>query len=241
MGKDKLKRFQEIDGYNHVFQPGFKEVFQKEFRLKGKWSSEYFKNDNPIVLELGCGKGEYTVGLAERNPEVNYIGVDIKGARLWRGAKTAHEKGIKNIAFIRITIDIIDSFFAENEISEIWLTFSDPQPKRVKKRLSSSNFLGKYKNFLKEGGIIHIKTDNQLLFEYSYALANENKFFITFMSRDVYNEEKLPEPVTGIQTFYEKQFLDKGNKIHYLEYKIHYEHPFIEPEEFNNTEAIKYK
>jgi tRNA (guanine-N7-)-methyltransferase len=241
VGKDKLKRFREIDGYNHVFQPGFKEVYQKDFRLKGKWRSEYFNNSNPIVLELGCGRGEYTVGLAERNPEVNFIGIDIKGARLWRGAKTAHEKNMKNVAFVRSTIDIIDSFFAEEEINEIWLTFSDPQPKRVKKRLSSTKFLNKYKNFLKSDGIIHIKTDSRLLFEYSYALANENNFFITFMSRDVYNEEKLPEPVAGIQTFYEKQFLDKGCKIHYLEYKIHNKHPFIEPEEFNNTEAIKYK
>ncbi len=242
MGKGKLKRFQENEGFNHVFQPGFKEIYQKDYQLKGKWGSEFFQNNNPIAVELGCGKGEYTVGLAERNPEKNFIGVDIKGARLWRGAKTAYEKEMKNVAFVRCTIDLIDSVFAQNEVSEIWLTFSDPQPKRIKKRLSSSNFLNKYKNFLKNEGTIHIKTDSRLLFEYSYALAKENNFFITFMSRDVYEEKTLlPEPVTGIQTFYENQFLEKGSKIHFLEYKIHGKYPFIEPEKFNETEAIKYK
>ena len=123
MGKGKLKRFKENERFNHVFQPGFKEIYQKDYRLKGKWANEYFKNSNPIVVELGCGKGEYTVGLAQRNPAMNYIGVDIKGARLWRGAKTAHEKGMQNVAFVRCTIDLIDSIFAENEVSEIWLTF----------------------------------------------------------------------------------------------------------------------
>lgn len=241
MGKGKLKRFRENEEFNHVFQPGFKEIYQKDYRLKGKWGDEYFQNTNPIVIELGCGKGEYTVGLAERNPGINYIGIDVKGARLWRGAKTAYEKKMKNVAFVRCPIELIESIFAEDEISEIWLTFSDPQPKRIKKRLSSSNFLNKYKNFLKNKGTVHIKTDSKLLFEYSYALAKKNNFFITFMCRDVYHEKKLPEPVTGIKTFYENQFLGKGNKIHYLEYKIHETHPFIEPDEFNETEAIKYK
>lgn len=241
MGKDKLKRFRENEGFKHVFQPGFKEIYQKDYKLKGKWARDIFKNTNPIIVELGCGKGEYTVGLAQRNPEVNYIGVDIKGARLWRGAKIADEKKMQNIAFVRCTIDLIDSVFAKNEISEIWLTFSDPQPKRIKKRLSSANFLNKYKNFLIKEGTIHIKTDSQLLFEYSYALAKANEFFINFMSKDVYHEKKLPEPVTGIQTFYENQFLEKGAKIHYLEYKINERFPFIEPEEFNEIEAIKFK
>ena len=241
MGKGKLKRFQENESFSHVFQPGFKEVYQTDYRLKGKWGSEFFKNSNPVIVELGCGKGEYTVGMAERNPDINYIGVDIKGARLWRGAKIAHEKGMKNVAFVRSTIELIESVFDKDEISEIWLTFSDPQPKRIKKRLSSSNFLNKYKSFLQKNGTIHIKTDNRLLFEYSNALAVKNNFLITFISRDVYNDEHLPEPVKGIQTFYESQFLDKGNKIHYLEYKINDDYPFIEPEEFNKTEAIKYK
>jgi tRNA (guanine-N7-)-methyltransferase len=181
VGKGKLKRFQEMENFDNVFQPEFKEVYQKDYRLKGKWAIGYFKNTNPIIIELGCGKGEYTTGLAEKYPNCNFIGIDIKGARMWRGAKTAFKKKLKNVAFVRTRIDFIESFFGKNEINEVWLTFSDPQPKKVKKRLSSSAFINKYRKFLKENGLIHIKTDSSLLFEYSLALAEENKFFITFI------------------------------------------------------------
>jgi tRNA (guanine-N7-)-methyltransferase len=241
VGKGKLKRFQEMKTFNHVFQPGFTEVYQKDYKIKGKWAAEFFKNNNPIILELGCGKGEYTTGLAQRNPNCNYIGVDIKGARMWLGAKIAFEKQLNNVAFVRTRVDLIESFFGESEISEIWLTFSDPQPKKVKKRLSSSNFLSKYKKFLKKDGLIHIKTDSKLLFEYSLALAEKNKFFITFISRNVYNDENLPESVSAIQTFYEKQFLEEGKKIHYLQYKLNNKSHITEPEEFIQNEALKYK
>lgn len=232
MGKDKLQRFKEMEGFKNVLQPGFNEVYQNEYRLKGKWSSQYFKNTNPIVLELGCGKGEYAVGLAERFPETNFIGIDIKGARMWRGAKSALEKGLNNVAFIRSSIDLIESIFDKDEISEIWLTFSDPQPKKPKKRLSSSLFLNRYQKFLKPDGIIHLKTDSNLLFEYSNALAEQNNFFITFRSRDVYNENHLPEAVIGIQTFYEKQFLKSGKNIHYLEFRLNNKSLVIEPQDF---------
>lgn len=236
MGKDKLLRFKEMKEFKNVFQPGFREVYQNEYKLKGKWAAEYFKNTNPIVLELGCGKGEYTVGLAQRNPNVNFIGIDIKGARIWRGAKTALEKDLKNAAFVRSSIDLVPSIFGKNEIDEIWLTFSDPQPKKPRKRLSSSLFLNRYLNFLKPNGIIHLKTDSKLLFEYTNALAEENKFFINFISRDIYADNQLPEPVAGIQTFYEKQFLGEGKKIHYLEFKVTGNKEIAEPKEFEEPE-----
>ena len=240
MGKGKLLRFSEMKTFNHVLQPGFNEVFDKDYHLKGKWACDFFRNNNPVVLELGCGKGEYTTGLAEQNPQINYIGIDIKGARIWRGAKTALEKNLKNVAFIRTGIDHILSFFGKNEINEIWLTFSDPQPKKPKKRLSSSMFLNRYASFLKPGAIIHIKTDNRLLYEYSLALANANQFKIIYASKNVYSEN-LPVAVTQIQTFYEKQFLDEGKSIHYLEYSLPENVRFIEPEEFNKVESLKYR
>ncbi len=231
MGKGKLKRFQENDTFTNVFQPNFNELFNTNYSMKGKWRSEYFKNNNPLSLELGCGKGEYTVALAQQNKDINYIGIDIKGARLWRGAKTAYEHGMKNVAFIRASIDLIPSIFDKDEVNEIWLTFSDPQPKKIKKRLSSSNFLNKYRKFIKQNGIIHIKTDNKMLYEYSYALALENNFKIIHNSDNVYNDKNLPPEITSIQTFYEKQFLEKGSNIHYLEYKINNAIEIVEPKE----------
>jgi tRNA (guanine-N7-)-methyltransferase len=240
VGKGKLLKFSEMKSFSHVLQPGFNQIFDKDFYLKGKWSQSFFGNDNPIVLELGCGKGEYTTGLAEQNPFINYIGVDIKGARIWRGAKTAKDKGLKNVAFIRTSIDHISSFFAEHEISEIWLTFSDPQPKKPKKRLSSSVFLNRYKNFLKHGSIIHLKTDNALLYEYSLALARVNHFKINYSSSNVY-EDDMPLVVKQIQTFYEKQFLAEGKNIHYLEFIFPHIEKVVEPEEFNKVESLKFK
>ncbi len=231
MGKDKLKRFKENETFGNVFQPKFDEVFRTEYFMKGKWRTEYFKNNNPLVLELGCGKGEYTVSLAQKNKDVNYIGIDIKGARLWRGAKTAVEQNLRNVAFVRSSIELIESVFDADEVDEIWLTFSDPQPKKPKKRLSSANFLNKYKNFIKQNGKIRVKTDNQMLYEYSCAVAELNNFNIIRSSADVYNDDNLPVEVTDIQTFYEKRFLAEGSKIHYLEYEINNDIEIVEAEE----------
>lgn len=241
MGKGKLLRFSEMKGFENVFQPGFNEVFQKDFYLKGRWNQSHFKNSNPLILELGCGKGEYTTGLALENKDFNYVGIDIKGARIWRGAKTALENGLENVVFIRTGIEHIVSFFDYNEISEIWLTFSDPQPKKPKKRLSSSVFLNKYAGFLKPDASIHVKTDNQLLFEYTLALAETNQLIIKHLSRNVYSDENLPAVVRNIQTFYEKQFLAEGKAIYYLEFLLPANSIFIEPEEFNKHESLKYK
>ncbi len=231
MGKDKLKRFKENETFGNVFQPKFDEVFRTEYFMKGKWRTEYFKNNNPLVLELGCGKGEYTVALAQKNKDVNYIGIDIKGARLWRGAKTAVEQNLRNVAFVRSSIELIESVFDADEVDEIWLTFSDPQPKKPKKRLSSANFLNKYKNFIKQNGKIRVKTDNQMLYEYSCAVAELNNFNIIRSSADVYNDDNIPVEVTDIQTFYEKRFLAEGSKIHYLEYEINNDIEIVEAEE----------
>jgi tRNA (guanine-N7-)-methyltransferase len=238
VAKNKLKNFRQLKSYDHVFQPEFKEIFQDDFFMKGKWAETFFKNNNPIVLELGCGKGEYTTGLAEQNPDINYIGIDIKGARMWKGAKTSLEKGLKNVAFIRSSIEPIQSFFGENEISEIWLTFSDPQPYKPKKRLSSSLFFNKYMSFVKPGAIIHLKTDSLLLFEYTYSLVKENEFIITNKSNDIYNEEDIPNAVKNIQTFYEKKFISLGKKIKYLEFIINKKSAIIEPSEFIKTDVL---
>ncbi|MFN8255324.1 MAG: tRNA (guanosine(46)-N7)-methyltransferase TrmB [Bacteroidales bacterium] len=236
MGKNKLRNFNLMKSYEHVFQPAFMDIFQKDFYLKGKWANDYFHNQNPVILELGCGKGEYTTGLAERNPGKNYIGIDIKGARISKGAKITLEKSLGNVAFIRSAIEPIGSFFAENEIDEIWLTFSDPQLNKPKKRLTSSVFLNKYLNFLKPNGIVHLKTDNRILFEYTLALANDNNFIINIQSTDIYSDLNLPEEVTGIQTFYEKKFMVSGQKINYLQFTVSQKKQIIEPED-----ALKFR
>jgi len=232
--KNKLKKFKEMTGFDNLYQPEFSEVLNKKFHLYGKWKESVFNNTNPIVLELGCGKGEYSVGLAERYPEKNFIGIDIKGARIFRGAKTALQKNLKNVAFIRTRVDFVQSFFAKNEVNEIWFTFPDPQAKRIRKRLSSSLFLNRYTDFLVDNALIHLKTDNKLFYEYTKALAIENKFKINYASDNVYDDNNLPEEVINIQTFYENQFLAKNNKINYLEFNLNNILPFNEPKEFND-------
>jgi len=238
VGKNKLKSFKEISNFNHVLQPKFLDVYNKDYYLKGNWSQNFFKNENPIVLELGCGKGEYTTGLAELNPHINYIGIDIKGARICKGAKTALEKNLKNVAFIRTSIEPIQSFFSENEISEIWLTFSDPQPNKPKKRLSSSLFLNKYNSFLQDGGIIHLKTDSRILFEYTFALVKENNLIINHKSTNVYSDDYLPDVVKNIQTFYEKKFIVMGKSINYLEFELNKNNLINEPQEQTEKETF---
>ena len=220
MGKYKLQRFAEVAEFGNVIQPDYKDVIVS-FDLKGIWAKEYFKNDNPIVLEVACGKGEYAVNLAKRNPDINYIGIDYKGARIWRGAKTAFENGYKNVAFLRIQIDWIEHCFAKDEISEIWTTFPDPHPRnsRSRRRLTSPNFLNKFNNILKADGIIHLKTDNEGLFDYTLDVIKESGHKLLEHTRDVYRSE-LENEVTSIQTFYEKIFLSQGMPIYYLKFKL---------------------
>ena len=207
--------------FDNVFQPSFEQVFQKDFKLKGQWASRYFRNENPIILELGCGKGEYTIGLAEHFPDINFIGIDIKGARIWTGAKKAYLEKIPNVAFIRNRIEFVNSFFSPAEVDEIWLTFPDPQLKkrRNKKRLTAARFLNLYRGFLKDRGIIHLKTDNPILYEYTLELARLNKLSIEFATNNLYGSE-YPELVHGIKTFYEKPFIEQGLKIHYLQFRL---------------------
>jgi len=220
VGKKKLKRWFEMEDFEHVVQPGFEEVYKKDYYLKGKWANEFFGNRNPVILELGCGKGEYTVALARKNPQKSFIGVDIKGARMWRGAKDAMKEQLKNVAFLRTRIELINSFFGTDEISEIWLTFPDPQLKkrRNKKRLTSPRFLNSYNQFLKPGGIIHLKTDNDVLFHYTLDLIKKNQLKIVRSSEDLYNEDDITNYL-AIKTHYEKQFLSQGRKIYYLSFK----------------------
>lgn len=221
MGKKKLARFRELSTFDRVIQPPFEEVFRSDYRLKGKWGKEFFNNSSPLVLELGCGKGEYTVGLARKNPQINYMGLDIKGARIWTGARTAYDEGLENVAFLRTRIDFINSFFARDEVDELWITFPDPQEKlrRRKKRLSGALFLNKYRMFLSDGGLVHLKTDNRSLYEDTLALVTHNRLPVERMSEDIYREGWTDETVF-IQTYYEKQFLSKGTPINYLSFHL---------------------
>tara|TARA_B100000963_G_scaffold358699_1_gene383976 strand:+ start:1122 stop:1793 length:672 start_codon:yes stop_codon:yes gene_type:complete len=223
MGKDKLKKFSELNTFTNVLQPSLNEI-QPAHKIKGKWNLE-FKNDNPIVLELGCGKGEYTIGLAKRNPDTNFIGVDIKGARIWKGAKTMNDQEIENVRFLRTKIDFIEYFFSKDEVSEIWLTFSDPQPKRPRKRLTSPLFIERYKKFLCPNGTIHLKTDSNLLYNYTLDEIKENNYTIIEKSTNIYNElipratKKLQETLS-IQTFYESLWLKENKTIKYIAFVI---------------------
>jgi len=230
VGKKKLQRFAEMETFNHVVQAQFDEVFNKDYELKGKWKKEFFGNDNPIVLELGCGKGEYTVGLAKQNQDRNFIGIDIKGARMWRGASTAKEEKILNVGFIRTRIDLINSFFSDGEIQEIWVTFPDPQPKKHYKRLTSTRFLGYYQKILKENGFVNLKTDNADLYAYTRALVKLNKLEIEVDTDNLYNSGLVDEKL-AIKTFYEQQFLEQGKPIHYIKFKLDKGINLEEPEE----------
>jgi tRNA (guanine-N7-)-methyltransferase len=216
MTKRKLQRFAENDTFSNVFQPRFKYPF-KDFEIKGKWNRQYFKNDNPIVLELGCGRGEYTTQLSETYPQKNFIGIDIKGARLWRGAKTATENKMPNVCFIRSQIQLLSYFFDADEVSEIWLTFPDPQPQmsRAKKRLTNPRFLEMYRNILISEGIIHLKTDNKPFYEYTMETAAANNFIFSSGTENLYASE-LKDIVPNIQTKYETVFLGQGASICYL-------------------------
>lgn len=254
MGHDKLRKFAENETFTCLLQPDASLILDKsgdpseglrlnDHPIKGRWNGEMFHNDHPIVLELGCGKGEYTIDLSRRFPECNYIGVDIKGARLWRGAKTATEQALPNVAFLRTRIEFIEAFFGPGEVSSIWLTFSDPQLKSENSRLTSPLFLERYRKFLKPGGVIHLKTDSRFLHEYSKAVALENGLTILASTTDLYNSggEFPPETAANlgtelfeVQTFYERMFLSQGYKITYLAFTIDHEGPYRHPSDFDS-------
>lgn len=220
--KNKLKRFNENDTFANVIQPSREELTESNFKLKGKWRKDFFKNDRPIVLELGCGKGEYSINLAQKYPLKNFIGVDIKGARFWRGAKTALEENLANVGFLRTQIELIDHCFAENEVDEIWITFPDPQIKykRTKHRLTNASFLEKYDSILHQDGVIHLKTDSEFMHGYTLGLLQGSGATIEYAHHDVYGSEGSPEEVTSIQTFYESGYLEEGKKITYVRFKL---------------------
>ena len=220
--KNKLKRFIENESFDNVIQPSRDDLIKFNFVFRGKWKKKVFKNSNPIVLELGCGKGEYTVNLAKLNPNKNYVGIDIKGARFWRGAKTANEEKLENVIFLRTQIELLDFIFEKNEIDEIWLTFPDPQIKfqRRKHRLTNTKFLSIYKNILNDSGIIHLKTDSEFLHGYTLGKLEEMSINPIVSNHDIYKNSNAPVEAIQIQTHYEKIYLNEGKKITYLNFKF---------------------
>ena len=254
MSKGKLAKFADMASYPHVFEYPFSVVEDVPFEMRGHWREQFFKNDNPVVLELGCGRGEYAVGLARRYPDRNFIGVDIKGARMWSGATEALQEGLTNVAFLRTNIEIIDRFFAPGEVQEIWLTFSDPQMKKATKRLTSTYFLQRYRHFLVDGGLVHLKTDSNFLFTYTKYVTEVNHLPVEMCTEDLYNDElrmtsdecNSPSPLEGssdssfvirhssfdlsIRTYYEQQWISRGLTIKYLRFRLPAEGELVEPE-----------
>lgn len=227
MAKNKLAKFADMATYDNVFQYTFETLKQGGFPLKGSWST-FFENEHPIVLELGCGKGEYTVGLAHRFPEKNFIGIDIKGARMWKGATEAKRDHLSNVAFLRTRIELISHFFAANEVSEIWITFPDPQMRKVNKRLTSIRFMKEYSHILKDNGIIHLKTDSHFLYHYTRAMIQANNLAVLFDSDDLYNSG-LQDHILEIQTFYEQQWRERGLSIKFIQFVCPKEREWTEP------------
>lgn len=220
MAKHKLARFAENETFTNLFQHTSYDRVNPEFPLRGNWRKEYFHNENPIVLELGCGKGDYTLALARRNPNVNYIGIDRKGARLWRGCKDALEEKLANVAFLRITIDNIGQYFAEDEVDEIWVTFPDPQIQHERRRLVSPRFVGYYRQVMKSGGgTLNLKTDSRELYQYVLEVSPEQGWQILENVENVY-EEECAEVLKNVQTFYEKMWLSEGRTISYLKLRV---------------------
>ncbi len=229
MGKNKLKKFSEMERIDFVFQYPWAVLRQEGFPLRGRWREEVFHNDRPIILELGCGKGEYTVGLATARPDANYIGVDIKGARMWTGATDAQRRGLKNVAFLRTDIELLPSFFAPGEVNEIWITFPDPQMKKVRKRLTSTRFLDLYRQVLKDGGIINLKTDSPFLYTYTSIMADENRLPVEVRTDNLY-ASAAADDILKIRTYYEQQWLDRGLTIKYIRFALPAEGAMTEPE-----------
>jgi tRNA (guanine-N7-)-methyltransferase len=229
VGKNKLRKFEDMNTYSNVFQYPFAVLQEKGFEMKGKWNELFFENKQPIVIELGCGKGEYTVGLAKIFPEKNFIGIDIKGARIWSGATQAIQENIKNAAFIRTHIELIDHFFAIGEVSEIWLTFPDPQMSKINKRMTSTRFMKLYSRILKKNGEIHLKTDSNFMFTYTCEMVKVNHFPITVKTNNLY-ESGLANEILSIRTFYEQQWLDRGIPIKYISFAFEPRESYVEPD-----------
>jgi tRNA (guanine-N7-)-methyltransferase len=229
VGKNKLKKFNDMENFSHVFQLSFNDLRTgASFPMKGKWNEQFFKNDNPIVLELGCGKGEYTVGLANLFPQKNFIGIDIKGARMWTGAKQSADAGMTNVAFLRTKIEMLYHFFDRDEVSEIWITFPDPQMKKTSKRMTATNFMAQYQQFVKNGGLIHLKTDSQFMFTYTCEMVKANAYQVDFVTEDLYHSA-IVDNILGIKTYYEQQWLARGLNIKYLKFILTPREQFIEP------------
>ncbi len=226
MAKNKLRRFADMKTMSCVFEPDYDTAKTNNFVMKGNWHSDYFKNDNQLILELGCGKGEYAVGLGKKYPNKNYIGMDVKGARVWEGANQVREEGLTNVAFVRARIDFVTAYFAKNEVDEIWLTFSDPQPNKPNKRLSSKIFIDRYKQFLKPGGMIHLKTDSDILFESTLEQIEEHGYKTLEKTWDLYGEmienlDNETQEILAIRTHYEAIFSAKGFTIKYCKFTVH--------------------
>ena len=233
MSKGKLQKFADMETYNNVFQFPYSVMEQTSFEMKGKWCTEYFKNNHPIVLELGCGKGEYTVELAKLYPEINFIGIDIKGSRMWTGATQAIREELKNVAFLRTNIEIIDRFFGNNEVEELWLTFSDPQMKHPRKRLTSTYFMNRYRKFLVDGGVIHLKTDSNFLFTYTDCMVSHNHLPLLFKTEDLYHTEigdTDTRQILSIKTYYESQWMERGIPIKYMKFRLPHTGELSEPD-----------
>ena len=236
MGKGKLAKFADMAQNPLVVECPFWKLQQEGLALKGHWHEDFFHNDHPIVLELGCGRGEYTVGLARRFPDTNFIGVDIKGARMWTGATQAVKEGLKNVAFLRTNIEIIDRFFAPDEVTEIWLTFSDPQMKNPRKRLTSTYFMNRYRHFLIDRGFIHLKTDSNFLFTYTTYMVEKNHLPLVLRTNDLYSENSENSEnseyseAASIQTYYEQMWIDRGLNIKYMKFHLPHEGELVEPD-----------
>ena len=232
MSKGKLAKFADMETYANVFQYPYPVVSDVPFAMRGHWHEQYFKNENPITLELGCGKGEYTVGLARQYPDRNFIGVDIKGARMWTGATQALQENLNNVAFLRTNIEIIDRFFAPNEVQELWLTFSDPQMKNPRKRLTSTFFLERYRHFLSDRGAVNVKTDSNFLYTYTRIMAEHNRLPISEQTDDLYHPSTPtpPSPLTTLQTYYEQMWLERGISIKYIRFLLPHEVSLEEPD-----------
>lgn len=233
MSKGKLAKFADMERYTNVFQYPYSVVADIGFEMRGKWRELYFHNDNPIVLELGCGRGEYAVGLAKMFPQTNFVGVDIKGARMWSGATQALEEHLDNVAFLRTNIEIIDRFFAPDEVQEIWLTFSDPQMKNPRKRLTSTFFMERYRRFLTDGGTVHVKTDSNFLFTYTTFMTGHNSLPVLLRTEDLYHTDELDpqtRDILGIRTYYESQWIERGLNIRYMKFALPHEGTLTEPD-----------
>jgi tRNA (guanine-N7-)-methyltransferase len=231
MGKNKLKKFSEMETMEFVLQYPFGVLEREGFPYRGKWHDEFFHNSNPVVLELGCGKGEYTVGLARRYPDKNFIGIDIKGARMWTGACQARDEGLGNVAFLRTDIELLDRFFAPGEVAEIWITFPDPQMKKVRKRLTGTRFLELYRKVLAPGGVVNLKTDSPFLYTYTREMARHNGLQLIADTSDLYGEgHHCATEILGIRTYYEQQWLERGLTIKYISFELPTQPTLSEPE-----------